>query len=91
MNNFLSANENNQPSESLTNLVRPKDDLSEQILDLISSIKAREDCANELESKFNDGALTLDDFIKNLRKIEESKFEEKVLLAKCVSVSQKYW
>jgi hypothetical protein len=26
-----------------------------------------------------------------LRKIEESKFEEKVLLAKCVSVSQKYW
>ena len=50
------------------------DDLSEQILDLISSIKSREDCANELESKFNDGALTLDDFMKHFRKIEENKF-----------------
>jgi hypothetical protein len=71
-------------------LVKPRDDLSEQILDLISSVKAREDCANELELKFNDGALTLEDFMRNLRKIEEVKFEEKVLLAKCVSCSQKY-
>lgn len=69
MNNFLSANENNQPSESLTNLVRPRDELSEQIIDLLSSIKAREDCATELESKFNEGALTLDDFMKHFRKI----------------------
>lgn len=53
MNNFLSANENNESTQSLLNLVKPKDELSEQILDLLSSIKAREDCTNELESKFN--------------------------------------
>lgn len=70
MNNFLSANENNESTQSLLNLVKPQDELSDQILDLLSSIKAREDCTNELESKFNEGSITFDDFLKHVRKIE---------------------
>jgi hypothetical protein len=48
MNNFLVDNESNQTTENLAQLVKPADDLSEQILDLNASIKAREDCMAEL-------------------------------------------
>jgi hypothetical protein len=34
-------------------VVKPADELSEQILDLSSSIKAREEAIHMLESKFN--------------------------------------
>jgi hypothetical protein len=37
-----------------------------------------------LENKFNEQEVGLEDFIKNIRKIEEAKFEEKALLAKCL-------
>lgn len=42
MTEFLKKNESN-PKENLITLIRPADGLSEQILDLISTIKARED------------------------------------------------
>jgi hypothetical protein len=47
-------------------------------------LKAREDCIVLLENKFNQEQLSLEDFTKQLRKIEESRFEERVLLQKCV-------
>lgn len=34
-------NKHNDDNQSLAKLVKPKDELSEQILDLVSSIKAR--------------------------------------------------
>jgi len=43
MTNFLNENENADAS-NLVNLVKPKDNLSEQILNIICSLKSREDC-----------------------------------------------
>lgn len=43
MSEFLKKNENSN-FKDLTSLIRPKDDRSEQILDITSSLKAREDC-----------------------------------------------
>lgn len=50
----------------------------------MSSNKAREDCIIMLENRFNQEELSLDDFMKQVRKMEEMRFEEKVLLSKCV-------
>jgi hypothetical protein len=47
-------------------------------------LKAREDCIVLLENKFNQEQISLEDFTKQLRKIEENRFEERVLLQKCV-------
>lgn len=43
MSEFLKKNENSN-FKDLTSLIRPKDDRSEQILNLTCSLKAREDC-----------------------------------------------
>jgi hypothetical protein len=52
MANFLQQNENAEIS-SIGSIVQPKDAASEQILDLLSVIKAREECTSLLEGKFN--------------------------------------
>ena len=83
MATFLKENENSQLS-SITSIVQPANELSEQILDLMSSCKAREECVVLLEARFNQEAVSLDEFMKHLRKIEEARFEEKVLLQKCL-------
>ena len=87
MTNFLNNNEKSRIPD-LTSIVKPANDLSSQILDLLSSIKAREECLMMLESRFNDEELSLEDFMKHMRKIEEAKFEEKVLLQKCLKHAQ---
>lgn len=48
MNRFLTDNEANQNTENLAKLVKPADELSEQIIELLASVKAREDCTAEL-------------------------------------------
>ena len=53
MSTFLKENENSQTLD-FTKIVQPQDGLSEQILELSSSLKAREDCLMFLESKFTD-------------------------------------
>ena len=68
----------------LTNFVKPSNEFPEQILWLRSSLKAREAGIVLLENKFNQEQPSLEDFTKQLRKIEESRFEERVLLQKCV-------
>lgn len=50
----------------------------------MSGIKAREECAILLENKFGQEQLSLEEFLKHVRRIEESKFEEKCLLMKCI-------
>ena len=70
---FLRHNETSNIHD-LSSLVRPKDERSEQILDLTSSLKARDDCINLLETKFNDGELGFEEFMKLVRKMEEEKF-----------------
>ena len=62
------------------NLVTPADEMSDRILNYVASIKAREDTIHLLESKFNEESVSLDDFLKNIRKLEESKFIERYLL-----------
>lgn len=59
MANFLKDNESSEIS-SITSIVQPKDSRSEQILDLASSIKAREECAILLENKFSQEQLSLE-------------------------------
>jgi hypothetical protein len=44
MTNFLKENESASQISSMSSIVKPKDLLSEQILDLMSGIKAREEC-----------------------------------------------
>lgn len=44
MDKFLKENESASEIKSITSIVQPKDLLSEQILDLMSGIKAREEC-----------------------------------------------
>lgn len=83
MSTFLKENENSQ-SLDLTRLVQPKDELSEQILDLSSSLKAQEDCLVFLEGKFSEEEVPLESFLKQLRRIEETRFENKALLRKCL-------
>lgn len=53
MTNFLSTSEKGNITD-LAKMVSPADDRSEQILDLIASLKAREDCLVFLEGRFND-------------------------------------
>ena len=64
----------------LTQVIVPADELSKQIIDLITSIRAKQDTVNFLETKFNEEKISLEDFIKNARKLEEAKFQEKALL-----------
>ena len=85
MGSFLNKSEDT--TGNVAELIKTTDELSEQILDLTSSMKAHEDCLDLLEGKFNSEEISFEEFIKNLRKIEEDKFEEKVLLAKCISVA----
>lgn len=59
---------------SLHNIVVPADRVSEQVLDLSASIKAREDAIHMLETKFNEEEINLESFMKNVRKMEEGKF-----------------
>lgn len=54
------------------------------MLDLAVNIRAKEDCLTLLQTKFNEGELDFNDFIKHARKLEEQKFEDKFLLAKCI-------
>ena len=37
-----------------------------------------------LENHFNEEEIKLEDFMKQMRKIEEARFEEKILLQKCI-------
>jgi hypothetical protein len=81
---FVYASSSNE-NFSLQNVVAPADRISEQILDLTASIKAREDAIHLLEGQFNDERIPLEVFMKNARKMEEAKFEEKALLIKCLT------
>jgi hypothetical protein len=75
MATFLKQNEASASElSSITSIVQPKDLLSEQILDLLSGIKAREECVLLLEGKFTQEDISLEEFMKGLRKIEEAKF-----------------
>lgn len=58
MTNFLKQSEGG--SVDLTSVVIPKDDLSVQMLDILSSIKAREDCVLMLEHRFNEEEIKLE-------------------------------
>jgi len=41
-----------------------------------------------LETRFNNEDIKLEDFMKQMRKLEEAKFEEKVLLNKCIKAQE---
>lgn len=49
---FLKKNQNSD-FKNLSELIQPKDERSEQILDLTSSIKAKDDCITLLEERFS--------------------------------------
>ena len=68
MSYFLRQSENSGVDD-LSSLIKPNDELSDQILDVYSSMKAHEECISLLESKFNDEDITFEEFIKNLRKM----------------------
>jgi hypothetical protein len=87
MTNFLNENEKSGTPD-LTNVVKPSNERSAQILDLLSSVKAREDCLLLLETRFNQEEIKLEDFMKQMRRIEEARFEEKVLLNKCLKAQE---
>ena len=53
MSTFLANNEKSSIPD-LTSIVKPANDLSEQVLDLLCSIKSREDCLLMLEARFNE-------------------------------------
>ena len=89
MQEFLHNNEGISIN-NLSNLIQPVDGISDQILDLITSVKASEDCMVLLEKKFSDGEIPFDEFLKLMKKIEEDKFDNKVLLAKCINSAQGY-
>lgn len=55
MQDFLRNSESNINSNDLSSVVQPKDERSEQVLELTSSLKSRDDCIGLLEVKFNDG------------------------------------
>ena len=69
MTKFLQNNEN-ASTENLSTLIQPNDNLSEQILDTVTNIKAREETVTFLEMKFNDGQIGFDEFLKLARKLE---------------------
>ena len=73
MSTFLANNEKSSIPD-LSSIVKPANDLSEQVLDLLCSIKSREDCLLMLETRFNEEEVKLEDFLKQLRKIEETRF-----------------
>jgi len=52
MSKFIEVNSNEK--NSISDTVRTSDYISEQILNVISSIKAREDCINFVETRFNE-------------------------------------
>ena len=45
---------------SLTDLIKTQDELSEQILEITSSIKAREECISWLEKKLSDDEISFE-------------------------------
>ena len=73
MLDFMNNSEEHEIN-NFTNLVKPADSISEGVLELNCSIKAREDTLHLIESKFNDEAISLEDFLKQVRKMEEARF-----------------
>ena len=69
MTEFLRKSQNS--TGNLSELIKPTDELSEQILGICSSMKAHDDCIDLLEGKFNEQEISFEQFIKNIRKIEE--------------------
>ena len=47
-------------NKDLTDLIETKDERSDQILDLMSSIKSREDCIDWLQKKISNDEITFD-------------------------------
>jgi predicted nucleic acid-binding protein len=82
MAQFLKKNENSSLND-LTSLIQPRDERSEQILDLTCSIKAKDDCIGLLEERFEAREFSFDELCRMVRKLEEEKFENKTLLIKC--------
>lgn len=68
MERFLKDNEM-QNNENLSSLVVPKDELSDQVLDLLAGLKAREETVRQLESKFNEKEIPLELFMKMFYKL----------------------
>lgn len=50
---FLKNNDSSKVNQDLSSVVQARDERSEQILDLTSGLKARDDCISLLETKFN--------------------------------------
>lgn len=69
MSKYLRVSESSGQG-NLSSLIKPKTEISEQMLDLISSMKARDECILLLENKFNQEELRFDEFMKNFRRIE---------------------
>lgn len=69
-----------QEVSNFANLVTPADEMSNRVLNYVASIKAREDAIHLVESKFNEESISFDDFLKTIRKLEESKFVERFML-----------
>ncbi len=70
MSEFLRKNEK-EDFKDLTALIRPKDQRSQQILDISASIKARQDCLTLLEDRFGANEISFEEFIKLVKKLEE--------------------
>lgn len=67
--NFIKKNEQ-KDLQQLEDFVKVSDGKSSHVLDLLASIRARDDCLNLLCTKFESNELDFIDFIKMSRKLE---------------------
>lgn len=65
---------NNHDDLDLASLITVKDEKSEKILNLLSSIKGRSDLSYFLENKFTNQQISLPDFMKFVKQNEEARF-----------------
>ena len=89
MINFMN-NSDQHEIRNFANLVSPADEISEMVLEKMSSIKAREETIHLLESKFNEEEISFEDFMKNVRKLEEGKFTDRFMLTEYMQNYTKY-
>lgn len=81
---LIRENENKSDEIDIDKVIAAADETSECLIDYVSSAKAWEESANFIESKFVNGEIKFEQFMKHMRKIEEERFMSRAMIKKLV-------
>ncbi|KRX10328.1 Ubiquitin-conjugating enzyme/RWD-like protein [Pseudocohnilembus persalinus] len=84
LQDFIQNNDHKTLNEdTLNQIMKPQDDLSNQIIELTSNLEAYDDTLQYIEDGFKEDKISFDEMVKQIRYYSEQEFMAKVELKKC--------